>query len=284
MTESAAKVPVDGVAMTAIGVAVIRARESARPDRLYDDPQAAAFVAAARTGFEPGRWARVEAVADQFYEGRTVGVHLVDERFRAAITAGCAQIVLLGAGLDTRAYRMPLPPGTHVFEIDLPELFAFKEPVLAALPATPACHRHVVVSDLRDDWRTPLLAAGFTPSVPTYWVDEGSLGYLNQDWNQRVVRTLTDLSAPGSRFGAACYVVDPDAPQYRDLRRLVAGDQASDPAPITTSQDFDVQSWLDSLGWSTEFHSWNDMTAHLDRPVGPLDPRIGNIAAVRRGR
>ncbi|MFE3102662.1 SAM-dependent methyltransferase [Nocardia tengchongensis] len=280
MTEAAATVPVDGVAMTAIGVAVIRARESERPDRLYDDPQAAAFVTAARAGFELDRWARVEAVADQFYEGRTIGVHLVDERFRAAIAAGCRQIVVLGAGLDTRAYRMALPPDTHVFEIDLPELFAFKEPVLAATPATPTCHRHVVIADLRDDWRKALLSAGFDPSAPTYWVDEGSLGYLNQDWNQRVVLTLTELSAPGSRFGAARYVVDPDAPQYRDLRRLVAGDNAPDPAPSTP--DFDVQAWLEDIGWSTEFHSWNDMTAHLPRPAGTLDPRIGNIAAIRR--
>ncbi|MFC7425452.1 SAM-dependent methyltransferase [Nocardia tengchongensis] len=282
MTEAAAKVPVDGVAMTAIGVAVIRARESERPDRLYDDPQAAAFVTAARAGFEPDRWARVQAVADQFYEGRTIGVHLVDERFRAAIAAGCRQIVVLGAGLDTRAYRMALPPDTHVFEIDLPELFAFKEPVLAATPATPTCHRHVVIADLRDDWRKALLSAGFDPSAPAYWVDEGSLGYLNQDWNQRVVLTVTELSAPGSRFGAARYVVDPDAPQYRDLRRLVAGDNAPDPAPAPSTPDFDVPAWLEDIGWSTEFHSWNDMTAHLPRPAGTLDPRIGNIAAIRR--
>ncbi|MGW4356318.1 SAM-dependent methyltransferase [Nocardia sp. NPDC004582] len=282
MTDSTAKVPVDGVAMTAIGVAVIRARESERADRLYDDPQAEPFVHAARAGFEPERWARVEAVADQFYEGRTIGVHLVDERFRAAIAAGCRQIVLLGAGLDTRAYRLALPPDSHVFEIDLPELFAFKEHVLAAIAATPTCHRHVVIADLREDWRTTLLDAGFDPSVPTYWVDEGSLGYLNQDWNQRVVRTLTELSAPGSRFGAARYVVDPDAPQYRDLRRLVAGDNAADPVPASPSPDVDVQSWLEDIGWSTEFHSWNDMTAALSRPAAVLDPRIGNIAAVRR--
>ncbi|MEV0463330.1 SAM-dependent methyltransferase [Nocardia tengchongensis] len=282
MTEAAARVPVDGVAMTAIGVAVIRARESERPDRLYDDPQAAAFVSAARAGFEPDRWARVQAVADQFYEGRTIGVHLVDERFRSAIAAGLRQIVVLGAGLDTRAYRMALPPDTHVYEIDLPELFAFKEPVLAATAATPTCHRHVVIADLRDDWRKALLSAGFDPSAPTYWVDEGSLGYLNQDWNQRVVLALTELSAPGSRFGAARYVVDPDAPQYRDLRRLVAGDNAPDPAPAPSTRDFDAQAWLEDIGWSTEFHSWNAMTAHLPRPAGTLDPRIGNIAAIRR--
>ncbi|MEC3954622.1 SAM-dependent methyltransferase [Nocardia sp. CDC153] len=276
------KVPVDGVAVTAIGVAVIRARESEREDRLYVDPQAKEFVEAARAGFAPDRWARMEALADQFYAGRTIGVRLVDDRFRQAIEAGCRQIVLLGAGLDTRAYRMGLSEDIHVFEIDLPELFDFKEPVLAASGATPTCHRHVVVADLREDWRKPLLASGFQPSVPTCWVDEGSLGYLNQDWNQRVVRTLTELSAPGSRFGAGRMVVDPDAPQYRELRAFVAGDSAPAQIPTEHTADFDVERWLDEIGWDTEFHSWNDMTAHLPRPAGTLDPRIGTIAAVRR--
>lgn len=278
----AVKVPVDGVAVTAIGVAVIRARESGREDRLYDDPLAKEFVAAARAGFDEERWTRLEGIADQFYDGRTIGVRLVDDRFRAAIAAGCRQIVLLGAGLDTRAFRMGLPKDVHVFEIDLPELFDFKEPVLAAAAATPTCHRSVVTADLREDWRKSLLDSGFQPNIPTYWVDEGSLGYLNQDWNQRVVRTLTELSAPGSRFGAGRLVVDETAPQYRDLRNFVAGDSTAEPVPAPRPADFDVQHWLDEIGWNTEFHSWNDMTAALDRPSETLDPRIGTIAAIRR--
>ncbi|WP_405491324.1 SAM-dependent methyltransferase [Nocardia sp. NBC_00511] len=279
MTEAAAKVPVDGVAVTAIGVAVIRERESLRPDRLYNDPLAAAFVTAARAGFEPDRWARMEEIADQFYEGRTIGVRLVDDRFREAIEAGCRQIVLLGAGLDTRAHRMSLPADVHVYEIDLPELFAFKEPVLAAAGVPPTCPRHVIVADLREDWRTPLLATGFQPDVPTYWVDEGSLGYLNQDWNRRVVRTITELSAPASRFGAGRMVVDPDAPQYRALKDFVG---ESNSAPRNPPPDFDVEAWLQEIGWTTEFRSWNSMTADLPRPTGTLDPRIGSIAAIRR--
>ncbi|GAB2547696.1 SAM-dependent methyltransferase [Nocardia heshunensis] len=274
------KVPVDGVAVTAIGVAVIRARESEREDRLYDDPLAQAFVAAARAGFDEQRWAQLGALADQFYDGRTIGVRLVDERFAAAIAAGCRQVVLLGAGLDTRAYRMDLPEDITVFEIDLPELFDFKEPVLAATGATPTCQRRVVVADLREDWRKALLDSGFQPNVPTYWVDEGSLGYLNQDWNRRVVETLTELSAPGSHFGAGRVAVDPDAPPYRELRTFVG--REAPPEHMARPADFDVEAWLDEIGWNTEFHSWNDMTAHLDRPAGPLDPRIGSIAAIRR--
>ncbi|MFI5784048.1 SAM-dependent methyltransferase [Nocardia sp. NPDC051570] len=283
MTETASNVPVEGVAMTAIGVAVIRARETERADRLYDDPLARAFVDAARKGFAAERWARVLAVADQFYEGRTVGVRLVDDRIGTALDAGIRQIVLLGAGLDTRAFRMGPPPETGVFEIDLPELFAFKEPVLDRAGAVPTCQRRVIGADLRQDWRNALLSSGFRTDLPACWVDEGTLGSLAQEWSQRVVVTLTELSSPGSLFGAARLIADPDSTPYRELRRLMAGDAAADATRIDMPDpDFDVEQWLTGLGWNTEFRSWNDMVAPLGRPATHPDPRVGAIAAMRR--
>lgn len=285
MEAEASNVPVAGVAMTGIGVAVIRARESERDDRLYDDPLAHAFVAAAREGFTADRWQQLTTLADQFYAGRAVAVRLFDDRVRQAVEAGIRQIVLLGAGLDTRAFRMALPPEVVVFEIDLRETFAFKEAVLDREGAISTCRRQVVVGDLRADWRTPLLHNGFRADMPTYWVDEGTLGYLTQDWNQRVVVTLTELSAPGSRFGVSKFCSDPDSSQNRELRRLVAGDAAlRNPTPSRHSVDvgFDVDRWLGELGWDTEFHSWNDTVVALGRTDAVSDPRAGNIAAVRR--
>ncbi|WP_225328103.1 MULTISPECIES: SAM-dependent methyltransferase [unclassified Mycobacterium] len=284
MSDDVSRVPVDGVALTAIGVAVIRARESGRPDRLYNDPLARHFVDAARAGFTAERWAQLETLADGFFEGRTVGVRLVDDRVREAVEAGIDQIVLLGAGLDTRAFRMGLPPRVAVFEIDLAELFAFKEPVLHDAGAVANCRRHVVAADLRDDWVTPLRENGFRAEEPAYWVDEGTLGFLTQEWNQRVVRTLTGLSAPGSLFGVGRFISDPDDARYRDLRALVAGEAT---VPATTAApgvgaEFDTERWLNDLGWDTEFRSWNDQVAAFDRDVGVADPRIGNIAARRR--
>ncbi|GAB2630379.1 SAM-dependent methyltransferase [Nocardia goodfellowii] len=282
MTEIAPRVPVDGVAVTAIGVAVIRARESERLDRLYDDPMARVFVDAARRGFTAQRWEQLLRLADEFYEGRTVGVRLVDDRVREALNAGIAQIVLLGAGLDTRAFRMSMAAETAVFEIDLPETFAFKEMVLDSAGATPTCARHVVVADLRGNWRDKLLDSGFRTDIPAYWVDEGTLGFLTQQWSQQVVATLTELSAPGSRFGAGRYIAEPDNPRYRDLRSLVASESASSTAADPAVSDFDVEQWLTDLGWNTEFHSWNDMVAGLGRAVDLPDAHAGNIAAVRR--
>ncbi|MGW4768448.1 SAM-dependent methyltransferase [Nocardia sp. NPDC004278] len=284
MTETHPKVPMAGVALTAIGVAVIRAKESARPDRLYDDPFARLFVDAARRAYDDvdggaERWVRLEEIAETFFEGRTVGVRLVDDRVAEAIEQGIRQIVLIGAGLDTRAFRMPLPADVRVFEIDLPELFAFKEPVLAAAQAVPRCERAVLATDLREDWAKLLGEYGFRPELPTHWVDEGVLGYLTHEYALHVVTTLTELSAPGSRFGVSRFAVDENARPYTELKRLVRGDDGVDRP--RTGLGADARTWLDEHGWRTEFHSWDDMVAAFDRPVALHDPEIGVVVAVR---
>ncbi|MFX0576543.1 SAM-dependent methyltransferase [Nocardia nepalensis] len=284
MTETHPKAPMAGVALTAIGVAVIRARESARTDRLYDDPFAQLFVDAARRAYRDvdggaERWARLEEVADMFFEGRTVGVRLVDDRVAAAVEQGIRQIVLIGAGLDTRAFRMSLPADVRVFEIDLPELFAFKEPVLAAAQAIPRCERAVLPIDLREDWAKLLGESGFRSDLPTHWVDEGVLGYLTHEYALHVVTTLTELSAPGSRFGVSRFAVDENARPYSELARLVRGDAGADRP--RTGLGVDARTWLDEHGWRTEFRSWDDLVAAFDRPAALNDPDIGVVVAVR---
>lgn len=282
MTE-AAPAPIAGVAMTAIGVAVIRARETERADRLYSDPFAQLFVDAAKPSFGE-RWDRLAPLADTFYEGRTVGVRLVDDRVEEAVAVGIRQIVILGAGLDTRAFRMDLPADTRFFELDLPETFAFKEPVLERAGATPRYERHVLPVDLREDWAEPLLAQGFRPDKPAHWVDEGVLGYLLRVDAQRVVETITELSAPGSHFGVGKFAIDPNSGPYPELRRLVSGDDATPREQGGLGPD--IENWLNENGWDTHFRSWNEMVASIDRPVAIADPDTrnvaGNIAAVRR--
>lgn len=280
MSETSPTVPIAGVAMTAIGVAVIRARESRRTDRLYDDPLAQVLADAARVGFPPDRWVRLEALADQFYEDRSVGVRLVDDRIRAAIASGIRQIVLIGAGLDTRAFRMDLPEGTRIFEIDLPETFSFKEPVLASAGVPPRCERHVLRVDLRTDWVRPLLAEGFRIDRPTHWVDEGVLGYLSAPEALAVVRDLTELSAPGSNFGVGRFAVDQDSGQYTELRRMVSGGET--PPRLPGGLGADAQAWLEQHGWDTEFRSWDHLVAALGRSAAVHDPGVGFVLAVRR--
>lgn len=279
MTGTSAPIPIAGVAMTALGVALVRVRETARPDRLYADPLAEVFVAAARPGFDDSRWARLESLAEQFYEGRTLAVKAVDEHIREVAASDCPQIVLLGAGLDTRAFRLGLPPDTAFFEVDLPELFDFKEPVLAAHRAHPVCTRRTVAADLRGDWGRILLDRGFRADLPTAWVDEGVLGYIPRAAAYAVAETVTRLSAPGSRFGIGRFQVDAAAPQYRALRELV---REAPGEPPVNGLGPDGESWFAENGWTTTFRAWDDLVAPYGRP-GALggDPAVGHVVAVR---
>jgi methyltransferase (TIGR00027 family) len=123
-----------------------------------------------------------------------------DDFFLDATESGIKQAVILASGLDARAYRLAWAPGTTVFELDQPDVIAFKTRTLAELGAEPTARRRTVAIDLRDDWPTALEEAGFDPSVPTAWSAEGLLGYLPPDAQDRLLDTITALSAPGSRF------------------------------------------------------------------------------------
>jgi methyltransferase (TIGR00027 family) len=123
-----------------------------------------------------------------------------DEFFLDATAAGIAQAVILASGLDSRAYRLAWPAGTTVFEIDQPDVIAFKSRTLAELGAQPTTYRRAVAIDLREDWPTALKQTGFDPTAPTAWSAEGLLGYLPPDAQDALLDTITTLSAPGSRF------------------------------------------------------------------------------------
>ncbi|MFD6463873.1 class I SAM-dependent methyltransferase [Streptomyces roseolus] len=149
---------------------------------------------------------------DQFYERRSAWVRLVDDRTRASIESGAHQVVVLGAGLGTRAFRLSMPADLVWFELDQPEIFAFKEPVLQRLSPRSACHRHTVPVDLRSDWAGPLIDSGFQQTVPTTWIEEGVLGYLPHDKAISLAATITELSALGSTFSTSHLEVDEHHP------------------------------------------------------------------------
>jgi methyltransferase (TIGR00027 family) len=107
---------------------------------------------------------------------------------------------------------LPWPSGTTVFEIDQPEVIAFKTGTLADLGAEPTAHRTTVAIDLREDWPAALLEAGFDPQQPTAWSAEGLLVYLPPEAQDRLFDHIAALSAPGSRI----------ATEHMDLRNVPA--------------------------------------------------------------
>lgn len=187
-----------GVGRTAVWVAMMRAQESARPDRLFDDRLASAFAAAAGVGTGVG--GDVAGAPPGASEFLAVRVRFYDDFLLDACAAGIRQVVLLAAGLDSRAFRLGWPAGVALYEVDLPELFAFKESVVAGFEEPPGCKRVPVPADLREAWPDPLTAAGFDPAEPTAWVVEGVLIYLPVADNDRLLAAVGDLSAPGSRL------------------------------------------------------------------------------------
>jgi len=194
----------EGVGETAVGAAMMRARESARPDALFHDPYAAAFVAAAPPIFEEGPTVDDDpAIADlevAFEEVVAVRTRFFDDFVTDAAGGGCRQVVLVGAGLDTRAFRLDLPQRTRVFELDLPEVLNFKHRVLEARHAEPRCERVTVAADLREHrWPNALIGAGFDPESAAAWVLEGVVPYLTGDEADRALADLTHLSYVGSR-------------------------------------------------------------------------------------
>jgi methyltransferase (TIGR00027 family) len=132
-------------------------------------------------------------------DNMAVRTKFFDEFFTDATNAGIKQVVILASGLDSRAYRLAWPAGTVVYEVDQPQVIEFKSRALSGLGAAPTADRRVVAIDLRDDWPTALRAAGFDPTQPAAWSAEGLLGYLPPEAQDRLLDTITALSAPGSR-------------------------------------------------------------------------------------
>lgn len=210
----------NSVAITGLLVAAIRAEESTRPDRLFDDPYAAALAG------ERGRVAlatyRSVAMPVPIIEVRT---RFFDEGLERVAREGIRQIVILAAGMDARAHRLAWPGGTRVFELDQPDVLAHKGAVLDA--ATPACERVAVPVDLATDWTVPLRAAGLDPAVPTAWLVEGLLQYLPAATVGALFERIERLSARGSVVLHDCIAqslldAPPMAPMLAMMRDLGA--------------------------------------------------------------
>jgi methyltransferase (TIGR00027 family) len=148
-------------------------------------------------------------------EGMTVRTRWFDTLFTDAATAGVRQAVILAAGLDARAFRLPWPDGTTVYELDQPEVIDFKTKTLIDLGAQPKADRRTIAIDLRNNWPKALLDNGFDVSQPTAWIAEGLLIYLPPESQDLLFDRINELSAPGSRVATEHI---PDVTMFSDER------------------------------------------------------------------
>jgi methyltransferase (TIGR00027 family) len=209
------------VGATATMVATQRALASR--EHLIDDPFAEPLVRAVGVGFFNRLVDGEIDLADvdpafnvrRASEGMAVRTRFFDRLFTDAAAAGVRQAVILASGLDARAYRLPWPDATVVYEIDQPDVIGFKTKTLAGLGAEPTATRRTVAIDLREDWPKALLDSGFDRTQPTAWSAEGLLIYLPPEAQDKLFDNITELSAPGSRV-ATEHV--PDVAVFSDER------------------------------------------------------------------
>ncbi len=166
---------------TAYWTAAVRAQESERADRLFSDPWAKALAGEVGAAWMAGR--TPESVAPIVLRTR----YLDDFLLRIAKNENVNQVVMLAAGLDTRAYRLAWPAGMRSFELDQENVLGYKAHVLGMAGAKPAGELHSLGVDLTGDWQAALLRSGFDPAQPAIWMLEGFLFYIS---NESLVRIL----------------------------------------------------------------------------------------------
>ena len=186
------------VCRTAIVMAAKRAIENKRDDRLFDDPFAAILAGDDaiqqqidyHKTLDPRNQLKMQFVA--------IRTRYFDD-FILNVLPTTTQIVILGSGFDTRAYRLSLPPFATIYEIDLPEIITYKSSLLA--PHYPKCNYHAIASDVTSHkWCQLLLARGYQSNVPTIWVMEGLLMYLSESNVYQLLGEIQSLSTSGSHI------------------------------------------------------------------------------------
>jgi methyltransferase (TIGR00027 family) len=203
----------------------------------------------------------------RFADGMAARTRFFDDFFADAGAAGIRQAVILASGLDARGYRLDWPDGTVVFEIDQPDVIAFKTAQLAELGAVATADLRAVAIDLRNDWPAALAEAGFDRSKPTAWIAEGLFGYLPPEAQDRLLDQLTALSPPGSRLGAegvpGHYDLDQD--KLRERMQAAAGRWREHGFDIDFSElvflgdRAEVTTYLQGHSWSTTAIGANDL-------------------------
>jgi methyltransferase (TIGR00027 family) len=183
------------VGATARWTAGVRAKESAREDCLFNDPWAAALA-----GQEGQIWVE-QRPADSIIPIILRTRFFDDFLQRITLQNGLRQVVLMAAGLDTRAFRLTWPEQTRLFELDQPAVLQSKAQILQAAGAQPACDRQTIAEDLTGSWQDRLIQAGFEPQYPSVWLLEGFLFYLASENLTRILDEVMSLAAPGSWLG-----------------------------------------------------------------------------------
>lgn len=261
------------VSDTALWVAVYRAMESERPDAIFRDPYAR------RLAGERG-----EAIVRSVARGRSwawpmiVRTAVMDEIILRVVGQGAAAVLNLAAGLDARAWRLPLPPPLTWFDVDLPDMIAYREEHLAG--ERPGCVHENVAADLTDaGQRAAAFGRVASAGAPVLVVTEGLLVYLTAGQVAALARELRAQTA------FRWWLIDLASPQLLKMlsrswgKSLAAGNAPMQFAPPEGTRFFEPHGWRE-----VEYRSAWEESFRLNRtmPMGRLWRFIGRFMSQRR--
>ncbi|KAA8880609.1 SAM-dependent methyltransferase [Nocardia colli] len=258
-----------GVAANALLVAAARGLAARRSNSLVSDRFAEVFCRAAGphwaalfddhappTVEHPLRSPGFGTFFQEFLAART---RYFDDYLRVAAEGGVRQIVVLGAGLDARAYRSAWPDGTICYEVDRPQVLEFKRCALADDGAEPVAERREVAADLTSHWSAVLRDSGFDPSAATAWLAEGLLLYLSATEQDALFEAIDALSAPGSQIGVEHVTSMPD-----ELYSALAAERAGSLGVARWGRFIRNERRAEPARWFGE-HGWVGGRTTLDR-------------------
>ncbi|HXY64786.1 MAG TPA: class I SAM-dependent methyltransferase [Mycobacterium sp.] len=288
------------VGSTALNVATARALEAQKSDPLAVDPFAELFCRAVGgtaadvlDGKAPEHRLRTPDWGEHFVNFQGARTKYFDTYFRQAAEAGVRQVVILAAGLDSRAYRLSWPDQTTIFELDRPQVLDFKREVLAEHGAKPNAERREVAIDLREDWPQALRDSGFDAAKPSAWIAEGLLIYLPAAAEEKLFSGIDALAAQGSHAAVedgAPMPADAFAAAVEEERAAAAeSDQRVFFQLVYNERHAPADLWFGEHGWTAEATPLADYLREVGRPIpgpdveaGPMVARITLVRAVKR--
>lgn len=271
----------NSVGATATMVAAARAAATRRPQPVITDEYAEPLVRAVGldvfTKLASGELDSDDIERDvgfpRIVDTFAARARFYDDYFAAAGKEGVRQVVIVASGLDARPYRLAWPTGTTVYEIDQPEVIAFKTATLAEVGAAPRAELRTIGIDLREDWPAALQEAGFDCAQPTAWLAEGVLiGWLPPEAEVRLLDSITPLSAEGSRFAADFGSLNDGSEQSREQARQTTegwrrqGLEMDIAALTYPGEHTDVAAHLRGDGWDTTTFALTDLFAAAGLP------------------
>jgi methyltransferase (TIGR00027 family) len=247
---------VDGVSQTAIFAAQVRAAHAVLDrDPIFEDPYAMVLADASETDIRdlfaliPEGCARVARVLPN------QRARFSEEEVERAVHRGIKQYVILGAGLDSFAWRRTdLMTKIELFEVDHPNTQEWKRQRMRMAGLIPPANLHFVPIDFdKDELQAQMTEAGFDRDSPSIWSWMGVIVYLEVGSIESTLRAVADLATSGSRMLASYTVtsdlMDSDSREFDELARAASAEGGED--HITALAPQEAEAIAREAGWRT---------------------------------